>query len=267
MNKRLFFVLCFCVCLMLLISCRTRHLTASGPSTNLSEEDIVELMKKNQFRFITLSLKFNAEVQTGEENNSFSGNIYIVKDSTIWISVQKLGLEAFRLLITPDSVKMLDRINKVYIAGDYFVLSQMLKSNFDFDILQALFTGNDTEQYTTTGFVTKKENDAYILSHKNRKKQSGGSVPDSMNQEIWARDGDFKIVKNIMKKETVDGTKTIEVSYSEFQDFEGQKFPQKIDFQLIDIKTITASIVFTRITPEKKESFPFSIPATYTLKN
>jgi len=267
MNKKLFFVSCFCVCLLLLISCKTKHFAVSKPSTNQPAEDIMTLMKKNQFRFITLSLKFNAEVQSGEETNSFSGNIYIVKDSTIWISIQKLGMEAFRMLITPDSVKMLDRINKVYMAGDYFILSQMLKSNFDFDLLQALFTGNDTENYGIFGFVTEKENDSYILSNKNRKKQTGRSVSDSMDQKIRISAGDYKIVKNIMKKETDSSSKTLEVAYSEFLDFEGQKFPQKIDFQLSDTRTITASVVFTRITPEKKESFPFSVPSTYSIKN
>jgi hypothetical protein len=267
MNKRLFFVLCFFVCLLLHISCRTKQLAVSEPSTNQPAEDLMTLMKKNQFRYKTLSLKFNAEVQSGEETNSFSGNIYIVKDTTIWISIQKLGMEAFRMLIKPDSVKMLDRINKVYMAGDYFVLNRMLNSNFDFDLLQALFTGNDTDHYETAGFVTEKINDTYILSNKNRKKQAGGSFSESMDQKIMIRAGDYKIVKNIMKKVTDTSSKTIEVTYSEFLGFEGQKFPQKIDFQLSDTRTINASIVYTRITPEKKESFPFSVPATYSIKN
>jgi len=267
MNNKRFFAACFFVCLMLHISCRTQHLAVAEPNNNQPQEDIMTLMKKNQFHFKTLSLKFNAEVQSGEETNSFSGNIYIVKDSSIWVSIQKMGMEAFRILVTPDSVKMLDRINKVYIAGDYFVLSQMLKSSFDFDLMQAVITGNDMENYETTGFITEKVNEAYVLSNENREKQTGVSVSGSMDQKITVRTGDYKIVKNIMKKATDSTSKTMDATYSEFLDFEGQKFPQKVDIQLSDTKIINTGIVFTRISPEKKENSPFSVPASYSIKN
>lgn len=267
MNNRRFFAACFLACLMLHISCRTQHLAITEPANSQALEEIMTLMKKNQFHFKTLSLKFNAEVQSGEETNSFSGNIYIVKDSSIWVSIQKMGLEAFRMLATPDSVKMLDRINKVYIAGDYLVLSQMLKSSFDFDFIQAIITGNDLENYETTGFIAEKINDAYVLSNKNRKKQTGVSVSGSMDQKITVSSGDYKIVKNIMKIATDSTSKTMEATYSEFLDFEEQKFPQKVDIKLSDNQTINAVIVFSRISPEKKENSPFSVPASYSIKN
>lgn len=266
MNNKWFFAACFFVCLMLHISCRTQHLAVTKPINKQPTEDIMTLMKKSQFHFKTLSLKFNAEVQSREETNNFSGNIYIVKDSSIWVSVQKLGMEAFRMLLTPDSVKMLERINKVYIAGDYFVLSQMLKSSFDFDFIQAVITGNDMENYETTGFITEKVNESYVLSNENRKKQTGAFVSDSMDQQITLRTGDYKIVKNTMKKATSSTSKTLDATYSEFLDFEGQIFPQKVDLQLNDTRTINANIVFTRISPEKKENSPFSVPASYSIK-
>ena len=266
MNNKLFFASCFFICLMVHVSCKTKHLAATELVNKQPSEDIMTLMKKNQFHYKTLSLKFNADVQNGEETNNFSGNIYIVKDSTIWVSVQKMGMEAFRILLTPDSVKMLDRINKVYIAGDYFVLSQMLKSGFDFDLLQAVITGNDMEKYESTGFIAEKENETYVLSNENRKKQAGIFVSDSLNQKIMIRTGDYKIIKNTMSKTTDSTLKTMEAAYSEFMDFEGQKFPQKLDIQLSDTRTINASIVFTRISPEKKENSPFSVPASYSIK-
>lgn len=266
MNNRIFVLAVFCVVLMMHISCKTKQPVISETPGNSYKADTIRLMKKNQFNFHTLSLRFNAEVQTSEEVNDFSGNIYIVKDTTIWVSVQKLGLEAFRLLITPDSVKMLDRINKIFIAGDYMVLNEALKANFDFDILQALLTGNDPDNYETEGFSEKNENGFFILVNGNRKKKSGDMYPDFINQELWLSYGDYKICKNIIREGPLNSSRIVEFDYSEFQDFDGQKFPQKIDFQISDTKTTKGSIVYSRVNPEKKETFPFTVPANYERK-
>ncbi|HNW88534.1 MAG TPA: DUF4292 domain-containing protein [Bacteroidales bacterium] len=266
MNNRIFVLAVFCVVLMMLISCKTKQPVISETPINSDKADTIRLMKKNQFQFHTLSLKFTADVQTGEEINDFSGNIYIVKDTTIWISVQKLGLEAFRLLITPDSVKILDRINKIFIAGDYMALNEILKTDFDFDILQALITGNDPDNYETAGFSEKNENGFIILVNGNRKKKSGDIDPGSINQELWLSSGDYKICKNIIREDPLNSSRIVEFDYSEFQDFDGQKFPQKIDFQVSDTKTTKGGIVYTRVNPEKKETFPFTVPASYERK-
>jgi len=271
MNKRIFILAAFFLVVFLQNSCKTKQVIFHEfyiPNT----EELAKLMKKNQFQFNTLSLKFNAEAQSGEEDNSFSGNIYIVKDSLIWASIQKLGLEAFRFLITSDSVKMLDRINKVYLAGDYLVLNEMLKSNLDFYLLQALITGNDTKENDTTGFIGTNGDGCVILSSKKRKNLSESFSSDSVNQEIWLNSENYKIIKNsIIKSQkqlsnTVDFVNLFEVNYSDFQDLDGQKFPGKIDFQMNDLKKIKGSIKYTRISPEKKETFPFSIPDSYKRK-
>jgi hypothetical protein len=266
MNKSFFLITAFCLSLLFSFSCKTKEVVSHKTNITPNADGIVNLMKKKQFDFTTLSLKFNAEVQTEEESNSFSGNIYMVKDSTIWISVQKLGMEAFRFLITADSVKMLDRINKVFIAGDYVVLNKMLKTNFDFDQLQALITGNDAENYDTAGFAIEYEKNDIILSDKNRKKISGGITSDMNDQQLWINSDNYKIIKNIIKETYGQTIRSFECTYSDFQNFDGQKFPQKIDFQFSDTKTTKGSINFTRISPEKKETFSFTVPASYTRK-
>ena len=267
MNKRFLLIAALCLCVLFSFSCKTKQVVSHKTSITPSTDGIVNLMKKNQFHFTTLSLKFNAEAQTEEESNSFSGNIYMVKDNTIWVSIQKLGMEAFRFLITADSVKMLDRINKVYINGNYVVLNKMLNTNFDFDLLQALFTGNDTENYDTAGFAVEYEKNDIILSDKTRKNISGGISSDMIDQQLWINSDNYKIIKNIIKETHGQTIQSFECTYSDFHDFDGQKFPQKIDFQFSDTKTTKGSINFTRISPEKKETFPFTVPSGYERKN
>lgn len=267
MNKRIVVFAVFCIIMFVQISCKTKQVVFNEILYTPNTQEIVGLMEKNQFRYNTLSLKFKAEAQYGDENNSFSGNIYIVNDSMIWVSIQKLGIEAFRLLFSSDSVKMLNRIDKTYLSGDFNTLNKMLNARFDFNILQALLTGNDVKNYETAGFVGKYDKDGVVLSYENRKKQTGGSSLDLLNQELWFKTEEYKISRNIIKEVSENSSRTIEFKYSEFQDFGGQKFPQKIEFEISDIKKITGDIIFTRISPDKTETFPFTVPANYTLKN
>lgn len=267
MSKRVFFIATLCLSILFSFSCRTKHVVFKEILYAPNTEEIVGLMEKNQFRYNTLSLKFNAEVQSGDENNSFSGNIYLVKDSLMWVSIQKLGIEAFRFLILTDSVKMLNRIDKTFRSGDFNTLNKMLNTRFDFYVLQALFTGNDVKNYETAGFIGKYDGYSVILSYENRKKQSEGFAPDFLNQELWLKTGEYKISKNIIKEVSENSSRTIEFKYSEFKDLSGQKFPQKIEFEINDAKKIKCNISFTRISPDKTETFPFTIPLNYTRKN
>ena len=73
--------------------------------------------KAAQLDWFTAQLKGKAQ---------FNGNQYPInaqlrmrKDSVIWISASAfLGIEAARLLLTPDSFKMINRLNSTYISSD-----------------------------------------------------------------------------------------------------------------------------------------------------
>ncbi len=72
-------------------------------------------LAKNRINFQTFSSKMHVHYEESDgkdyEVNAF---IHIKKDSMIWIVVNlAFGLEAFRMMITPDSVKVLDKIKKI----------------------------------------------------------------------------------------------------------------------------------------------------------
>ncbi|HQI70881.1 MAG TPA: DUF4292 domain-containing protein [Bacteroidales bacterium] len=265
MNNRISLLTFCCLAMLLQLSCKTKQTAVLPMPADTVNDDSFAVMKIQPFNFNTLSLKVNAEVQSGDENNSFSGNIYLVRDSAIWVSVQKFGLEVVRALITNDSVRMLDRINKIYWAGDYSILTGILKTNFDFDGLQSLITGNDTKSYENTGFTEKKVGDTVVYYYAKRKKKTDASTAMAVSQEIWVNQVDSKICKNSIKNISPNsGSATF--SYSDFEDFGGQKYPGKIGFMICNASTIEGYIDFMRVTPEKKESLPFTIPESYERK-
>ncbi len=260
MNRSFFITAILCIHILFLLSCKTKHETINT-GKNHPVEDYYNLMKENQFRFNTLSLKFNAEAQSGDENNSFSGNIYIVKDSLIWISVQKLSIEVARLLITTDSVKMLDRLNKIYYYGDFKILQDIIKLQGSFIMLQAFFTGNADVSIESTD-VTTAQTKNYVILQINKRKNTA-KTGDSLRQEIRIDTKNYKIIKNSITEKKSELTRLFECEYSGFFQVNEQLFPQKINFLITVSDTTRGNIIFSRVSPDKKETFPFNVPATY----
>src|ERR1700733_4543329 len=78
-------------------------------------QETLQKIKDNRIDFKTFSAKIKVNYQVSDGgNNDFTAFVNVRKDSVIWILIHAaLGFEAFRVMITPDSVKVLDRLEKV----------------------------------------------------------------------------------------------------------------------------------------------------------
>lgn len=270
MNKTLTFTLLLLFPVLTFFSCKTsRHYELVSPIKEQGPDYLFEQMKKSEFNYKTISLKFSAEVESNGENNSFSGNIYIVKDSLMWISIQKFGLEAVRVLITTDSAKMINRINKTYFISDFNKVNELFETDFDFDILQSILTGNDFNYYERDVFKAAIELKWYHLSTLGRRKlkkyvKSEKEYSMVLIQDLWLDANTFKIVKTTLKEIKTQDRRKIECNYSDFLMIQDKLFPQKVEFGITDVKKLKGTLNFTRISPDKVEDFPFNIPSSYT---
>jgi hypothetical protein len=71
----------------------------------------------NEFQFTTFAAKLNVNLTNGSKSLSSKANIRIIKDNALQISVQPLfGVEMLRFYMNPDTVMVLDRMNKRYVV-------------------------------------------------------------------------------------------------------------------------------------------------------
>ncbi len=99
-------------------------------------------MKAKELEVEWLSAKARITYKDEAETTKFNANIRMRKDSVIWMNIKKLSVEAFRVLITQDSIYIIDRLKKkYYIHGLDFVEE---KFNFpgQFQALQTAILGN-----------------------------------------------------------------------------------------------------------------------------
>jgi hypothetical protein len=93
------------------------------------------------FKYLVLKSKINFKAN-GNSNN-FTANIRIKKDSLIWLSITPgMGIEIARAVITPDSVKVINRLDNKYDAYSFSYIKQMLGIDMDYYTLQNLIVGD-----------------------------------------------------------------------------------------------------------------------------
>ncbi len=85
-------------------------------------------LKANRIAYNTFSAKVNIDYRdAADKNYNVNAIIRMYRDSAIWISANAvLGIEALRVLITKDSVKVLNKLEKTYSARSVDYLQRLV---------------------------------------------------------------------------------------------------------------------------------------------
>ncbi|MGZ4103304.1 MAG: DUF4292 domain-containing protein [Bacteroidia bacterium] len=226
-------------------------------------------MNESELDYVYAAAKFNCELKMDSDEHSFNVNVRTRKDSVIWMSISKLGIDAARVLITKDSVKFtLGLTEKKYFAGDFSYINQMLHADLDFNMLQALLFGNSAEFYDDDEKLKPgrdKGNCQYFLStvRKRHVKRivSGTEQPKEAVQTIWLDPTTFKIVTT--EFDDVETKRKFNATYDDFRPVDKYLAPFKMVYNITAEKNIHADIKYSRISINEPQSFPFKIPPSY----
>ncbi|PCJ88164.1 MAG: hypothetical protein COA57_03535 [Flavobacteriales bacterium] len=294
MNNRLLLLklhLFFILSTLVLLGCKpTKEVAKKIPPKPKNTKTLIEELKKNEFDFEWLSMKINAEVVNEGKNNSFKANIRIRKDSLIWVSITPLmGIEAVRLLITPDTVKAVNRIESTYFIGGYDFLSKKLNVDVSFESLQAMLIGNsmdldfgddppkvsmDKGRYFISSFKKGKlkrtlhKRERFEEKGKAEKLEKKSEKFDHIVHSLWLNSQNFKILKQSVNDLKLQRSFVSE--YREFKDVEDaaapdstQLFPHLVRYVVSGTQQLEATITVTKVKMNEPKKLPFKIPEKY----
>jgi hypothetical protein len=94
--------------------------------------------------YTSVHYKGSAVIGNSEDFQGCQYNVVSVVDSFLYIQLHFAGIEAGRVLITPDSILFINKLQKKFFKGDYAVFEKVLNMEMDFYTIQAIFTGNPT---------------------------------------------------------------------------------------------------------------------------
>ncbi len=261
MNRLIIFILCLGT-MVSVVSCRARKADRIEKQAGmlLTAEDslrnnILSLHSAADFNFEYLTAKAKVQSKSTNQDYNLTLNIRMHRNDRIWISINAIGsIEVARLLLTKDSVFIIDRINKQYIAKDYALLSSMLKTDIDFFSLQSLLLGNSISKYNMNSSTLSQNDVAYSFV----KQKENEKV------ELGIRKQDSKLIYFLYELSTGLEPSKFEVNYGEFKLIDGQNFPYLIKVNAVTEKeSLTINIVYVKADKVDKLDFPFNVPKRF----
>ncbi|HXD76173.1 MAG TPA: DUF4292 domain-containing protein [Puia sp.] len=128
----------------------------------------IEGIERNHIDFTTFSGVMRVHYQgSNGANNEVNAMVRIKKDSIIWIEIYAhagpMTIKAFQVLVTPDSVKILDRIKKVARLRSVSYLQEQVNLPVDFGTIQDILIGNPIFLDTANILYYRTEKKGYTL--------------------------------------------------------------------------------------------------------
>lgn len=257
MSKRL--QLLSLLVLFALGSCHRRLAPTPSQTTTPSTAVPAAAVKANNVTFRYLSAKGRAQLDVPGLKQTVNLNVRVRQDSVIWLSISVAGFEAARAYITPDSVQVLNKLQREYYAGNFSYLKQRFNVDVTFAQLQALLLGNylpPTDNTTTPTVSTEGPVQRVEYTQSGLLVQQLLQLTQGRVQQLAVRD------PKTQNQYTVD--------YSDFRPLEAVAQPFAYS-TLVQVKqksnTSTVAINYRNVDVDKERlSFPFSVPSGYARK-
>ena len=226
-------------------------------------------MKENEFKFTWVNAKANVQSIVGDKEENFDIRVNICRDSALLVSIQYLlGLQVAKVLVTRDSVKFVNYIDKTYFKGDFNYINDLLNADLDFDLLQAVLFGNSADfqdEESKLKPVTDRQNCHYMLSTERKRRlrriQAGTSEPTDAFQTLTLNPENYKIIRNEFVEPST-GRKFI-ANYSDFTQKDSVFAPYHVDIDIVAQKNATIKIDYVRIDKNTPQKVSLNIPAKY----
>ncbi len=234
-----------------------------------SSKTLSRLVKENEFNFDWLNAKANVESLVEDREEQFDIKVAIRKDSAMLISIHYLlGLQVAKVLITKDSVKFVNYIDKTYFKGDFVYINNLLAADLDFDLLQAVMFGNSAEfqdEESKLRPVTDRQNCHYLLStirkRRLRKIQTGSADLTDALQILTLDPENFKITKTEFIEPSTN--RQFIANYSKFTSKDSVFAPYHVDIDIVAQKKASIKIDYVRIEKNIPQKLTLNIPAKY----
>ncbi|MBK9291822.1 MAG: DUF4292 domain-containing protein [Bacteroidetes bacterium] len=269
MNRRLWWLVLVPAMLLLVSSCRSTRKLMKDPLKEFGEAYLLDRMKEAQLEYEWFSSRLNISVTDDRRNTTeLRGQLRIRRDSAIWISLTPmLNIEAARLLITPDSVKLINRLDKTYYNDDFSLINSMFSSSADYYLLQSLLTGNDLVNYETENFRAAIDSREYRLSSTGRAKKKRYLRRSDQQQilvhNIWLDPETYKITR-INLREIGEDTQRLQAIYDAFEKSGDRVLPTQLVFEVNASRKMEIKITYQRPELDVPQPMPFRIPDNFT---
>ncbi len=237
--------------LLFLNACNTAKRAEGSKLKKKSLKFVENQLERNLFDADWLRMKAKITADDGKQKQSFNADIRLRKDSVLWMSISPtiLKIEVARVLIRPDSVQVINRLNKQYYATDVSFLESLTNYPLDFQMLQNILFGNPVvkgEEKATLS-ITK---DHYCLQN---------SLQDLVLETCLSPEG--YTIAQMTVQDTLH--RNLKVSLEDYKPIEKQVFSEKRFISIETPQKYEVDIKLSKIKVNEVQKISFSVPEKY----
>ncbi|CAN5261289.1 hypothetical protein BH09BAC2_BH09BAC2_00770 [soil metagenome] len=212
----------------------------------------------NKIDFTTFSAKVKIEYEDSKgKQPDVIAFVRMYKDSVIWASINAtfLNIEAFRILITKDSIFILNKLDKEISYKSINYLEQVAHIPFDFRTLQDLIIGNPI--YYGDSVVSFKKTENRILL----------STIGPFFKNLMTLSADNNLIDRIKLDDlNVSLNRTADITYQNYAPLDGKNFSTYRELTVAEKSKVDIRLNFKQFDFNKPVTFPFSIPKSYKVR-
>lgn len=194
---------------------------------------------KNLYEYNYQWLTYRAKVDYTIDGNIGTCNLFFVNriDSIIYFNINISGIEIIRIVFTPNQITYVNKLNKTYYQGNYFLIEKIAKIPLNFHTIQSIFNGKEFVNYEQNFTISNLQDSIVLFSPKRKEITSGNSIKHKLVLNSF-----FQIIQNYIELESI--SKILDIKYlqynalSEFPFFNSMTI-SSIDFKFsLDLKNI-----------------------------
>lgn len=215
----------------------------------------LEMLKATNFTFSTLALRGKAKINLSGKENDVNITIRIKDQEKIWVSVSAIIGEVARVLITPDSIQIMNRLETTYTKKPFSFIHGFTNNKINFSVLQSILTGNTMNEFVNDASAVSANQNAYIVN----------GVLEELLYKFQ-----YNTVKRLEQTELTDqkANQYLKVMYGNHQVYNGMMFPANINLNSEAGKNkIAVQIVFSTIEGNVPLEFPFTVGSRFKVVN
>jgi hypothetical protein len=266
MKKNILSKLLAAVMVVSLFSCKTKkQLVKVTPpvvtdsvavKTDNTKTDKITAIQARQINFNTFSGKARTHLEIDGKGYDVTLNIRIQKNKQIWVSITAIaGIEVARAVITPDSIKILNKLQRVYLKKPFSYVYQYTGRQVNYKTVESIVIGNAVPEFLNPDASMQTSGTNVIFS---------GILNDLNYQTTFGADLKVSNLKLANQK----ASQKLDVNNSSFIQADGRILPSAIGINSVAAQnSIKADLNYIKAEFDQELDTPFNEPKGYTLIN
>jgi hypothetical protein len=261
---KLFFV--FFALVLIAPACGKRKSVSTFDFPEKTTEELVNRLEQlSTLEWDFLSAKTQVKVSGSQANENFKASIRMKKDSVVLINITKLGVPGLQVMVSNDSLKLVNRITKCYIVEGRSALPEMIDFPLEYAQLQDMLIGKPLIFNRDFEHIQIQDKNAYLIKTKRPRSaelSTGGQIAHVIIS-YYLDPKNLELSKVVL--ESPNDSAKVEITYTgKHEKIEGLMLPVQVDLLITTPNDeVRIEIVYNRPDIAHEKKITLNVPENY----